>query len=133
MLSSLPSLTPILKLGEEARTRWPDLAPEPTAAEVQCAWLCWCQAHEVTTPLAESCPCQVAGFATMAECVDPETNEPTVVMEPDQGGLSPCAAIYAVENITACVFVKTPPAGLIVGTARKTPVPNTARDFCVPT
>ena len=37
------------------------------------------------------------------------------------------------DKVTVTELVKTPPAGLIVGTARKTPVPNTARDFCVPT
>src|SRR5205814_8742143 len=62
LAGNLPSLTPFLQLGEEGRTHWPELAPEPTAEEVQSAWLCWCQAHEVTTPLAESCPSQVTGF-----------------------------------------------------------------------
>ena len=59
LAGNLPSLTPFLQLGEEGRARWPELAPEPTAQEVQSAWLLWCQRQGVTTPLAELCPCHV--------------------------------------------------------------------------
>jgi hypothetical protein len=59
---NLPSLTPFLQLGEEGRAQLPELAPDPTAEDVQTAWLLWCQGHGITSPLAESCPCQVNGL-----------------------------------------------------------------------
>jgi len=59
---NLPSLTPFLQLGAEGRAQLLELAPEPTAEDVQTAWLLWCQGHGITSPLAESCPCQVNGL-----------------------------------------------------------------------
>jgi hypothetical protein len=59
---NLPSLTPFLQIGDEGRGYLPELAPEPTAEDVQTAWQLWCQGHGVTSPLAESCPCQVSGM-----------------------------------------------------------------------
>lgn len=59
---NLASLTPLLQLGEEGRAQLPELAPEPTAEDVQSAWLCWCQCHGITSPLAESCPYRVNGL-----------------------------------------------------------------------